>query len=257
MSGPSGFESLLSLARGPAARATLVVTGAGVSLASGIPTFRGTDPGAVWANEVLEKGTRAFFQKASHESWWMYLQRFEWARAARPNAAHLALADWERWLEARGREFTLVTQNVDTLHEQAGSRALIKVHGSLEQARCTNRGCRHSPPRGTLPLSSVDSGRSTRVPVRRPCPAVPAVAAGFGPTSSGSTRSTQSTRDSGGVVSPFGAGVEGDAHGMSPTDRFLLFLDLDETSPKQVPSAGAGCILALKSQVHYPLNFDL
>ncbi|PTL79740.1 Sir2 family NAD-dependent protein deacetylase [Vitiosangium sp. GDMCC 1.1324] len=158
MSESTGFEEFVAAVRGPVGEATLVVTGAGVSLASGLPTFRGTDPGAVWANDVVEKGTRAFFQREPHESWLWYLKRFELAHDARPNEAHLALADWERWQERQGRGFLLVTQNVDTLHEQAGSRALVKVHGSLDRARCTRRGCANGPPRGTLPMAEVDFG---------------------------------------------------------------------------------------------------
>ncbi|MCY1076302.1 SIR2 family NAD-dependent protein deacylase [Archangium lansingense] len=158
MTEPEGFEALLAVASDTATEATLVVTGAGVSLASGIPTFRGTDPGAVWANEVMSKGTYSFFKQAPHESWRMYLQRFEVARGAKPNAAHFALEEWERLLERQGRTFLLVTQNVDSLHEQAGSRALVKVHGSLDQARCIQRGCVYGPPRGTLPLAEVDFG---------------------------------------------------------------------------------------------------
>ncbi|MCE9669779.1 hypothetical protein LY474_18440 [Myxococcus stipitatus] len=152
------LDALVDLARGPLARSVLVVTGAGVSLASGIPTFRGTDPGAVWANEVMEKGTYDFFKRRPHESWEIYLRRHEVARAAKPNPAHFALAWWERWQEQQGRAFTLVTQNVDTLHEQAGSRALVKVHGSLDRARCTTGGCENGPPRGSVPMDSVDFG---------------------------------------------------------------------------------------------------
>jgi len=152
------FEALLAAMRGAPGETTLVVTGAGVSLASGIPTFRGADPGAVWANDVLEKGTRAYFQQEPDASWLWYLKRFERARGAKPNAAHRALVDWEQWQQRQERGFLLVTQNVDTLHEQAGSRALVKVHGSLDQARCTRWTCKHGPPRGTFPMAEVDFG---------------------------------------------------------------------------------------------------
>ncbi|WP_163993539.1 SIR2 family NAD-dependent protein deacylase [Pyxidicoccus caerfyrddinensis] len=152
------FKEFLAAVRGPAGEATLVVTGAGVSLASGIPTFRGSDPGAVWANDVTEKGTRAYFKLSPHASWLWYLKRFELARGAKPNAAHQALVAWEAWQQRQGRDFLLVTQNVDTLHEQAGSRALVKVHGSLDQARCTQLCCKHGPPSGTFPMAEVDFG---------------------------------------------------------------------------------------------------
>ncbi|NMO13547.1 hypothetical protein HPC49_00555 [Pyxidicoccus fallax] len=152
------FEELLSAVRGPAGARTVIVTGAGVSLASGIPTFRGPDPGAVWANDVTEKGTRAYFKREPHESWLWYLKRFELARGAKPNDAHRALVAWEQWQARHQRGFLLVTQNVDTLHEQAGSRALVKVHGSLDQARCTRLHCKQGPPRGTVPMAEVDFG---------------------------------------------------------------------------------------------------
>ena len=78
----------------------LVVTGAGVSLASGIPTFRGTDPGAIWKSNLTELATFAFFQSDPVESWRFYLDRFDLVRDARPNPAHRALAAIDR---ARGR----------------------------------------------------------------------------------------------------------------------------------------------------------
>lgn len=170
---PQGVEDFLAAVGGPLGEAVLVITGAGVSLASGIPTFRGTDPGAVWAQDVTEKGTRAFFKRAPDESWLWYLKRFERARGAKPNAAHLALAEWERWQERQGRAFLLVTQNVDTLHEQAGSRALVKVHGSLDQARCSRRNCPHGPPRGTYPMAEVDFGPLHANPGRDTVPRCP------------------------------------------------------------------------------------
>jgi NAD-dependent deacetylase len=118
-----------------------VLTGAGISLASGIPTFRGTDEGAVWANDVTELGTYRFFQRDPVRSWQWYRARFRTARGANPNAAHFALAELERWHRERGGEFLLVTQNIDTLHEQAGSERLVKVHGSADRARCSNPRC--------------------------------------------------------------------------------------------------------------------
>ncbi len=169
----TGFEQLLDAVRGPAGAKTLVVTGAGVSHASGLPTFRGTDPGAVWANDVMEKGTYAFFKREPHESWLWYLKRFEAARGAKPNEAHLALVEWERWQQRQGREFLLVTQNVDTLHEQAGSHALVKVHGSVDQVRCTRLRCVHGAPRGTLPLAEVDLGALQADPSKETVPRCP------------------------------------------------------------------------------------
>jgi NAD-dependent deacetylase len=129
----------------------LVVTGAGVSLASGIPTFRGSDPDAVWKRDVTELGTVDYFRRDPVGSWRWYLERFETVLAARPNPAHQALAALERWQLGRGGRFLLVTQNIDSLHEQAGSRELVKVHGSAARVRCSRDGCRYGSPAGSLP----------------------------------------------------------------------------------------------------------
>jgi NAD-dependent SIR2 family protein deacetylase len=134
----------------------LVVTGAGVSAASGIPTFRGSDPGALWKQDVMELATRSFFESDPVTSWRWYLERFDGAVAAKPNPAHQALVDLERWQVQRGRPFLLVTQNIDTLHEQAGSEHLVKVHGSAAKVRCSRAGCRHGAPRGYLTRSEAD-----------------------------------------------------------------------------------------------------
>lgn len=129
----------------------LVVTGAGISVASGIPTFRGTDPGAIWKHDVMTMGTNAFFEADPVESWRWYLSRFAKVFDAKPNPAHEALATLERRTLERGGDFLLVTQNVDTLHEQAGSERLVKVHGSADRARCTRSRCASSAPYGSLP----------------------------------------------------------------------------------------------------------
>lgn len=134
----------------------VVVTGAGISLASGIPTFRGTDPGAVWKNDILEMGTFRFFREDPVESWRWYLSRFEKVLEAQPNPAHHALAALERWQIGRGGRFLLVTQNVDTLHEDAGSREMVKVHGTADRVRCPRRGCAHGSPWGSLERSAFD-----------------------------------------------------------------------------------------------------
>ena len=134
----------------------LVVTGAGVSLASGIPTFRGKDPGAVWAKDVTELGTVRYFRQEPAGSWQWYLGRFEKVLAAQPNAGHRALVELERWQLARGGKFLLVTQNIDPLHERAGSKELVKVHGSAEKVRCSGQGCRLGAPDGWIARAEVD-----------------------------------------------------------------------------------------------------
>jgi len=119
----------------------LVLTGAGISLASGIPTFRGTDDGAVWTRDVTELATYRYFQRDPVGSWQWYRQRFLSALRAKPNPAHFALAAIEQWHRDRGGRFLLMTQNIDTLHEQAGSVEVAKVHGSADRARCSSTRC--------------------------------------------------------------------------------------------------------------------
>jgi len=119
----------------------LILTGAGVSLASGIPTFRGADEQALWKADVTELATYRFFRRDPVRSWQWYRSRFARAAGAKPNPAHVALAQVDTWLAARDRPFLLITQNIDTLHEQAGTRRLIKVHGSADRVRCAASRC--------------------------------------------------------------------------------------------------------------------
>jgi NAD-dependent SIR2 family protein deacetylase len=154
----------------------LVVTGAGISLASGIPTFRGPDPGAVWSVDVTELGTRRYFTRDPAGSWRWYRARFAGVHGREPNDAHRALVALERW--KRGdppkNNFVLVTQNIDGLHRAAGSEQLVEVHGSAHHVRCSVDGCVHGAPQGTLPFSAVDFTAFDADPVAAnvpPCPA--------------------------------------------------------------------------------------
>ena len=151
----------------------LVITGAGVSLASGIPTFRGSDEGAVWNNDVLEMGTDAYFRRDPVGSWQWSLKLFDKIVGAEPNPAHQAIAALERWQLDRGGRFLLVTQNIDTLHEKAGSRELVKVHGTVDRVRCARVGCRHGAPYGSLARSEVDMEAFTASPSRETLPLCP------------------------------------------------------------------------------------
>lgn len=133
----------------------LVVTGAGISLASGIPTFRGTDDDAIWSKDVTELGTHYFFRENPVGSWRWYLKRFENLVGAEPNAGHQALVELERWQRERG-EFLLVTQNIDALHAAAGSEHLVEVHGRADRVRCGSAGCELGAPRGWIPRAEID-----------------------------------------------------------------------------------------------------
>jgi len=139
------FDALVAALNDPGERVGFL-TGAGISVASGIPTFRGNDPGAVWANDVMEKGTRRYFQRDPVGSWSWYLGRFDKVWEVGPNPAHHAC----RALEEKARIW-LVTQNIDGLHQAAGSTDCIAIHGSAHTVRCSVEGCVNGSPRGTLP----------------------------------------------------------------------------------------------------------
>ena len=149
-------KKLADLLSGPGIEQWLVVTGAGVSHASGIATFRGTDPEAVWRLHDVEMATYDYFQRDPVGHWNWYLERFRAVDGARPNPAHYALAALEKKAARRGGDLTLVTQNIDCLHEAAGSRNLIKVHGSSDRLRCTSPGCALAAPVGSLARKDVD-----------------------------------------------------------------------------------------------------
>jgi NAD-dependent deacetylase len=130
-----------------AARHVAVLTGAGVSAESGLPTFRDPLTG-LWARYRPEDlATPEAFARDPALVWGWYRMRRAAARAASPNPGHVALAE----LESRVPRMTLVTQNVDGLHRRAGSREPLELHGSLFRARCTAEG-------RVVDLSDVDPG---------------------------------------------------------------------------------------------------
>lgn len=120
-----------------------VLTGAGVSAASGVPTFRGAD--GLWKNFKPETlATAEAFGRDPKLVWeWYAWRRFRIA-SCEPNAAHHVLADWSR----RFANFKLITQNVDGLHERAGTENTIRLHGSIWEVSCW-QGCVTSPRRWT------------------------------------------------------------------------------------------------------------
>src|SRR3990170_6631000 len=113
-----------------------VLTGAGISADSGVPTFRGKD--GLWRNfRAEELATPEAFSRDPKLVWEWYNWRREIIATKIPNAAHLALAAIER----QSPYFTLITQNVDGLHAKAGSKNLIEIHGNIWKVRCTACGC--------------------------------------------------------------------------------------------------------------------
>ena len=150
------LDSLVSAVEKTKPDQILIVTGAGVSHSSGIPTFRGSDVGAIWKRDPTELGTNMYFQENPAGSWKWYLWRHDIVRDAKPNPGHFAIAALERYQIDRGGDFLLVTQNIDTLHEQAGSQHMIKVHGTSDRYRCSRRGCPNGSPDGSIAADLVD-----------------------------------------------------------------------------------------------------
>jgi NAD-dependent deacetylase len=128
------------------AEAIVVLTGAGVSAASGVPTFRGA--GGLWAGRRVEEvATPLAFRDDPVKVWEFYdWRRTELAKCS-PNPAHRALAR----LEAILPELTVITQNVDELHRAAGSRRVLEIHGSIWRVRCTGGCGEHDDRRAPLP----------------------------------------------------------------------------------------------------------
>ncbi|MBA3318851.1 MAG: NAD-dependent deacylase [Gemmatimonadales bacterium] len=134
------------------ARHVAVLTGAGVSAESGLPTFRDALTG-LWAKHRPEDlATPEAFERDPALVWEWYRMRREGALRAEPNAAHLALAR----LESLVPRLTLITQNVDGLHRRAGSRTVVELHGDITRVRCSREGTPaaqwvESPPGGEPP----------------------------------------------------------------------------------------------------------
>ena len=134
----------------------VVLTGAGISTESGIPDFR--SPTGIWAEyDPMEYATISAFRRDPVKVWEFYALRFEALTRAEPNEGHHALAELQRG----GLVRTVITQNIDTLHERAGSHDVVEVHGSIREAECL--GCDER-----VPLAAVTELLRTRP--APPCP---------------------------------------------------------------------------------------
>ncbi len=137
-------------------RYLVAFTGAGVSAESGIPTFRGD--GGLWRRfRPEELATPEAFRRDPVRVWEWYRWRMELIRRAEPNPAHIVLAEMEK----SGLLKALITQNVDGLHQRAGSRNVIELHGNIWRVRCT--GCGRvktltKPPERIPPLCEACGG---------------------------------------------------------------------------------------------------
>jgi NAD-dependent deacetylase len=130
------------------ADSVVVLTGAGMSAESGVPTFRGRS--GLWNNfRPEELATPQAFSARPHLVWEWYAWRREKIAKAEPHAGHVALAELEQCAE----EFHLITQNVDGLHERAGNKNVVRLHGNIWETACTHCGLRQE--NRDVPLSVI------------------------------------------------------------------------------------------------------
>jgi NAD-dependent deacetylase len=124
-------------------KSIVVLTGAGISAASGLRTYRGPD--GLWNDpETVRLSTATEFESDPLSYWKFWGNLRKVAAEAVPNEAHLALARWEKTL-SKDQKFTLITQNVDELHQRAGSANVVELHGSVYRTRCSNEECTLAP----------------------------------------------------------------------------------------------------------------
>lgn len=135
-----------------------VITGAGVSAESGVPTFRGA--GGYWRKwQAQELATPQAFARNPSRVWEFYHYRREVMLSKRPNPAHVAIAECESRLSKQGRKLVVVTQNIDELHKRAGSKNVLEIHGSLFKTRCTS--CGHVAENYRSPICPALAGRGS------------------------------------------------------------------------------------------------
>ena len=143
------------------ARRVAVLTGAGISAESGVPTFRGGGGSEIWTwrgRPVTELSSAELIASDPRLVWEWFDYRRGMLKDVKPNPGHFALAAWEQRFE----EFTLVTQNIDDLHREAGSQNLLELHGNIWRARCLRCAsvfeARESPLEQNPPLCFVCGG---------------------------------------------------------------------------------------------------
>ena len=130
-----------------------VLSGAGISAESGVPTFRAPETG-LWARySPQELATPEAWEADPELVWAWYMQRARYVRQCAPNAGHRALVSWREYAD-----ITIATQNIDDLHERAGSSDVSHLHGSLYSFRCSH--CGRPADRKSTRLNSSHSGES-------------------------------------------------------------------------------------------------
>ncbi len=155
------MEDLLARARQCLQHAAhiAVLSGAGISAESGVPTFRDAQTG-LWARfRPEELATEDAFRRHPERVWDWYAERRASLAAVQPNAGHLALAEFERRHPGR---LTVITQNVDGLHQRAGSQGVLALHGSLAEDRWLDPCALHR--QGACDVARAEPGRPPRCP---------------------------------------------------------------------------------------------
>lgn len=134
----------------------VVLTGAGVSAESGIPTFRGA--GGYWRKyQAQNLATPEAFRSNPSLVWEFYHHRREVALSKEPNDAHKAIAECQARFAAEGKSLTIITQNIDDLHQRAGGKNVVELHGSLYKTRCTK--CRTVEENRDSPICPALAGK--------------------------------------------------------------------------------------------------
>eukprot|EP00064_Thunnus_orientalis_P004125 superscaffoldBa00000364_g4136 len=152
----AAFREIFSKAKNIA-----IITGAGVSAESGVPTFRGA--GGYWRKwQAQELATPEAFSRNPSRVWEFYHYRREVMLTKNPNPAHLAIAECEERLSKQGRNVTVVTQNIDELHRRAGSKNILEIHGSLFKTRCMS--CGHEAANYKSPICAALKGKGAPDP---------------------------------------------------------------------------------------------
>lgn len=152
----AAFREIFSKAKNIA-----ILTGAGVSAESGVPTFRGA--GGYWRKwQAQELATPEAFSRNPSRVWEFYHYRREVMLTKDPNPAHLAIAECEERLSKQGREVTVITQNIDELHRRAGSKNILEIHGSLFRTRCMT--CGHEAANYKSPICAALEGKGAPDP---------------------------------------------------------------------------------------------
>lgn len=123
----------------------MALTGSGISAESGVPTFRDAQSGLWERYDPQDLATPEAFMNDPELVWEWYDWRRRLVEEVEPNPGHEALTELERAMKSLERAFTLVTQNVDGLHQESGSASVIELHGNIQRTICSYEGIRHEP----------------------------------------------------------------------------------------------------------------